>query len=305
MMPQFDLLGTLMRDLHYEFVKIYYLLLPVFFMLSIAVTWFRAPHGSIEFLNVLKRAIISTFLLAAFPEISQAIVFVADGITEKIDNMNTIDTMIRMAQEKSQGYSFSATSILLQFNDLIIAALSFLSFLVLYVARYITIAMYHFFWIFYMVTAPLLLLFNLFSSTQKITVNLFKGMIEVACWKIVWAILGAMLTALSFGNAYRTEGNYLTLMVMNFIIAIAMLSTPLLVRSLVGGGLESMSTLLGTTAVAAMVAAPARAGVFATTSRNVISNTSSFARNGFAKLKRSTFPTLPTLKDKNETKNKS
>jgi uncharacterized membrane protein HdeD (DUF308 family) len=90
-------------------------------------------------------------------------------------------------------------------------------------------------------------------------VNLFKGMIEVACWKIVWAILGAMLLALSFGNAYKAEGNYLTLIVMNFVIAIAMLMTPMMVKSLVGSGLQSMSSAIGAAAVTAMAAAPAKA----------------------------------------------
>lgn len=285
-MPQFELLGSLMKDLHQQFVTIYYLMLPVFFALSVAITWFKSPQGSIEFLDVLKRAVISTILLVAFPDISRAIIFVADGITEKIDAVNSLDTMVRMAQEKSEAYSASTTSLLLQFNDLIIAVLSFLSFLILYIARYITIAMYHFFWIFFMVSAPLLLLFNLFSSTSQITVNLFKGMMEVASWKIVWAILGAMLTALSFGDAYKAEGNYLTLIVMNFVIAIAMLATPMMVKSLVGSGLQSMSSTLGATAVAAMIAAPARAAMAATTSRKAINATGSFARNQVQRFQR-------------------
>lgn len=258
-MPDFNLLGTLMRDLHQEFVRIYYLMLPVFFALSIVVTWVRSPTGSIEFLDVLRRTVVSTVLLVAFPEISSAILFVADGIADRINGINSIDALIRMAQEKSETYSASPASLLLQFNDLIIACLSFLSYLVLYIARYLTIAMYHFFWIFFMVTAPLLLLFNLFPSTGQVTANLFKGMIEVACWKIVWAILGAMLSALSFGDAYRAEGNYLTLIVMNFVIAIAMLATPLLVRSLIGSGAQSMSSMVGQAATAAMIAAPTRA----------------------------------------------
>jgi hypothetical protein len=285
-MPQFELLGSLMKDLHQQFVTIYYLMLPVFFALSIAMAWFRSPQGSIEFLDILKRAVIATLLLVAFPDISRAIIYVADGITEKIDALNSIDVMVRMAQEKSEAYSASTTSLLLQFNDLIIAVLSFLSFLVLYIARYITIAMYHFFWIFFMVTAPLLLLFNLFASTSQITINLFKGMMEVASWKIVWAILGAMLTALSFGDAYKTEGNYLTLIVMNFVIAIAMLATPMMVKSLVGSGLQSMSSTLGATAVAAMVAAPARAAMVATKSRKALNATSSFARNQVQRFQR-------------------
>ncbi len=285
-MPQFELLGSLMKDLHQQFVTIYYLMLPVFFALSIAMAWFRSPQGSIEFLDILKRAVIATLLLVAFPDISRAIIYVADGITEKIDALNSIDVMVRMAQEKSEAYSASTTSLLLQFNDLIIAVLSFLSFLVLYIARYITIAMYHFFWIFFMVTAPLLLLFNLFASTSQITINLFKGMMEVASWKIVWAILGAMLTALSFGDAYKAEGNYLTLIVMNFVIAIAMLATPMMVKSLVGSGLQSMSSTLGATAVAAMVAAPARAAMVATKSRKAFNATSSFARNQVQRFQR-------------------
>lgn len=285
-MPQFELLGSLMKDLHQQFVTIYYLMLPVFFALSIAMAWFRSPQGNIEFVDILKRAVIATLLLVAFPDISRAIIYVADGITEKIDALNSIDMMVRMAQEKSEAYSASTTSLLLQFNDLIIAVLSFLSFLVLYIARYITIAMYHFFWIFFMVTAPLLLLFNLFVSTSQITINLFKGMMEVASWKIVWAILGAMLTALSFGDAYKAEGNYLTLIVMNFIIAIAMLATPMIVRSLVGSGLQSMSSTLGGATVAAMAAAPARTAMMAAQSRKAISTAGTFAQNQIQRFQR-------------------
>lgn len=284
-MPPFELLGPLANQLHQEFVRMYYLMLPAFFALSIAIGWFKSPQGSPDFLDSFKRAIISTLLLVALPDISQAIIGVCDGIAERIDHLNNLDVVIRMAETKAKSYSLSPKSVLLQFNDLIIATLSFLSFLVLYVARYITIAMYHFFWIFFMITSPLLLLFNLFKSTSQITVNLFRGMCEVASWKIVWAILGAMLAALSFGDAYRAEGNYLTLMVMNFIIAIAMLATPMVVRSLVGSGLHSMSSTLGPAAVAAMAAAPARAMTTVTTSRNVMNTTQSYMKSGFEKLR--------------------
>lgn len=278
-MAQFELLGSLARDLHQEFVNMYYLFLPVFFALAVAVAWFRSPSGSPEFLDIVKRAVVATILLAAFPDIANAILFVTEGVAEKIDKLNSLDTLIRMAQEKSDGYSVSVTSMILQFNDLIVATLSFLSYLILYIARYLTIAMYHFFWIFFMISAPLLLLFNLFEGTQQITKNLFKGMIEVACWKIVWAILGAMLAALSFGDAYRSEGSYLVLIVMNFVIAIAMLMTPAMVKSLVGSGVQSMSSALGAASVAAMAAAPAKAAMVASTSRNAISTAGNFVHS--------------------------
>ena len=74
--------------------------------------------------------------------------------------------------------------LLLSFPDLLIAILAFVSYLILYIARYLTIAMYHFYWIFYMVTSPLLLLFNLFPGTSQVTANLFTstlllGLIQV------------------------------------------------------------------------------------------------------------------------------
>ncbi len=275
-MPQFELLGTLARDLHQEFVTMYYLFLPVFFSLAVVLAWFKSPSGRPEFLDIVKRAVVATILLAAFPDIANAILFVTDGVAEKIDKLSGLDTLIRMAKEKSEGHSMSVTSVILQFNDLIIATLSFLSYLILYIARYLTIAMYHFFWIFYMISAPLLLLFNLFEGTQQITMNLFKGMIEVACWKIVWAILGSMLIALSFGNAYMSEGNYLVLIVMNFVIAIAMLMTPSMVKSIVGGGIQSMSSILSAASITAMAAAPARAATIVSTSRNALNSVGNF-----------------------------
>lgn len=277
-MPQFELLGSLMRDLHQEFVLMYYLLLPVFFTLAVAFAWFKSPSGSPEFLDILKRAIIATILLVAFPDIAKAIISVADGIAERVDKLNSLDAIIRMAEEKSQNYSASPTSILLQFNDLIIAVLSFISFLVLYVARYLTVAMYHFFWTFFLISAPLLLLFNIFQGTAQITKNLFKGMIEVACWKIVWAILGAMLSALSFGDAYQAEGNYLTLIVMNFVISVAMLMTPMMVKSIVGSGLQSMSSTIGAAAAGAMLATPTKTMTVAKTSRSAINTAGSFVQ---------------------------
>ena len=283
-MPDFGLLGPLMEQLHQEFVRMYYLMLPVFFSLALALAWFRTSGNAPDFLDVLKRAVISMILLVAFPDITRAIAFIAEDITNRIDAINSLDNVIRMAQAKAQSYSFTPTSILLQFNDLVIATLSFLSYLVLYIARYLTVAMYHFFWVFFTVTSPLMLLFNLFQGTSQITVNLFKGMLEVAAWKVVWAILGAMLTALSFGDAYKTDGNYVTLIVMNFVIAVAMLMTPMIVRSIVGAGLHGMSSSLGAAAITAMVAAPARSANVVTTRRGMINHTENFMREKVSRI---------------------
>lgn len=276
-MPHFEILGSLVVSLHQELVKIYYLILPVFFALSLLIGWARNPAGGPDFLDAVKRAVIATVLLVAFKDISQAILAVADGIADHIDNMSGLDSIMQMAAQKSQSYSHSSMTLILQFDDFIIALLSFASYLVLYFARYITVAMYYFFWIFLSVSSPLLIAFYLFPATSNITGNLFRSMCEVASWKICWAILSAMLTALSFGDIYRTEGSYLTLIVMNFVIALAMLGTPLLVRSLVGHGIAAMAPGLGAAAIATMAAAPAKLSTTILKGRHELSLVSGYA----------------------------
>lgn len=284
-MPNLELLGPLMERLYQEFVGLYYLMLPVCFALSVALTWFRSPQGSPEFMDSLKRVIVTTLLLAAFPEISKTILFIANGIAEKIDSTAGLEQVIEAARGKVEDYSFSGKSVIIAFGDLIIATISFASFLILYCARYLMIAIYHFYWVFYMVAAPLLLLFNVFTGTANITKNLFKGMIEVASWKIVWAILSAMMTSLSLGDAYKTEGNYVTLIVLNFVIAIAMLFTPMFVKSLAEGGASATAGVFSQAATAAMMATPARTVQVAAKSKSVAQAAQTWSSNQIQRFK--------------------
>ena len=294
-MEDFSLLGSLASQLHQEFTRLFYLFLPVFFALAIGIDWFRNPSGSPDFLDTLKRAIIATLLVVGFDEISHAVIGITSGVADKISDMSGLDSILKMAGEKCKTYTLSTTSLILGFNDMIVALLSFLSYIVLFIARYISVALYHFMWLLLSILSPLLILFNLFRGTQGIVVNLFRSLIEVASWKIVWAVLSAMLTALSFGNAYAADGNYLTVILLNFIIALAMLGTPLLVKSLVGSGVSSMSESLGMGAVVAMVAAPAKAATVLSLGREVLSDTAGWSRHmgqqAFSHLRGTSSPT--------------
>lgn len=289
-MINFELLGPLMERLYQDFVSIYYIMLPVCFALSIAAVWFKSPQGSPEFVDALKRVFVTTLILSAFPEIANAILFISSGIADCVDQSAGLEQVIEVVKYKIDNYSLSKASLLISFNDLLIATISFVSFLVMYCARYLMIAIYHFYWIFFMVAAPLLLLFNVFSGTAYITKNLFKGMIEVASWKIVWAILSAMMTSLSLGDAYKTDGNYITLIILNFIIAIAMLFTPMFVKSLVEGGANSTAGFLGQAANTAMMATPVRGVKIATETKKAAQAAKTFTSNQIQRFKPKTLP---------------
>ena len=273
-MENFELLGALAQKLHSELRNTYYLMLPIFFCLSLVVTWLKAPTGGPDFIEAVKRVFIATLLLAGFQEITDTILFVTSGLAEKISDMQGLDMFMQMAGDKARSYPASPTSLVFAFNDLIVATLSFLSYIILYVARFVMVAVYHFSWVFLSLIAPIMLLFHLFSP--KITLNLFKSMIEVASWKVVWAILSAMLAALPFGNAYATSGNYLTVIVLNFVIAISMLCTPMIVKSLVGGGFSAFADTLGPLTTAAMLATPAKATSLMKVGRGALETTKGY-----------------------------
>jgi hypothetical protein len=284
-MENFALLGSLAERLHLEFQNMFYVLLPVFFMLAIVFDWFRNPAGSADFIETLKRAIVATILVVGYQEIANAILAITSGIADRISDMSGLDSIMQMASEKAKTYSMSTTSLLLGFNDLVVSIITFLSYVILFIARYITVALYHFMWLFLSILSPILILFHLFRGTSQITVNLFKSLIEVASYKIIWAVLSAMITSLAFGQAYQADGNYLTIVLINFIIALAMLSTPLVVKSLVGGGLSSMSEALGMGAAVAMVAAPVKAATVVSSGREIMGNPNGFGnylKNQFA-----------------------
>ena len=256
-MDHFALLGSVAVKVHAEMRSIYYLLLPVFFMLSIALVWFQHPSGGPDFLDKVKRVIIATLLLVGFAEITDAMLFVANGISDKIDNLSGLDAILQMASEKARSYSQKNLMPILGFDDLMIAGISYLSWLVLYVARFIMVAVYHFSWVFLSIIAPLVLLFHVFSS--HMTLKFFTTMAEIASWKIAWSILSAMLKALPFGDWYGNGGDYLTVVVLNLVIALAMLGTPLVVHSIVAGGFATMAAGLNGLTASAMLAAPAKA----------------------------------------------
>ena len=72
-------------------------------------------------------------------------------------------------------------------------------------------------------------------------------MCEVASWKIVWSIMAVLFTTMPYSKYYEAYGNSVGNLVMvgtiNFIIAVCMIFTPLIVKSLTSG---NVSYLAGT-----------------------------------------------------------
>ncbi len=261
MMPNLEVLGTLVQDLFQGLSQLFYIMLPVAILFSVIFSFLRS--GEPNYPDILRRTFVATLLIISFPEVSNCILDVCDGIASKIDDMSGLEAFMKIAQEKSLGYSVAKKVLLLKFDGFFMAVLSFASFALLYIAKYITVLLYYFYWGLLSIAAPLMILCYIFPTTAKITANLYKGLIEVASWKIIWAILSAMLKSISFGFIYENEQSYLSLVAMNFIIAIALLFTPRILRSLIGEGVQSTAANIGATAVSGVLMAVAPAAKFA------------------------------------------
>ena len=253
-MDNFELLAPMAKGLYFELRTLYFLILPLVFITSLIITWVQ---GTGDFLDKVKRVFIGTLLLISFPEITQAILDITNGLADKIDDMSGLENVMKNASSKMKEYQKPSFKSLLIFGDMLVAVLSYLSYLVLYCARFIMVAIYHFSWSFLTILSPVILLFHVFSS--KMTISLFKSMVEIASWKVVWAILSVILNALSWGDTLKLEGNYLTLIVMNFVIALCMVGTPLVVRSIVGSGFSAFASGLTPLVAMTMVSVKANA----------------------------------------------
>jgi hypothetical protein len=185
MIAHLEVLGSLVRDLHAGMSGLFYAMMPLAILWFIIVGYLKS--GDVGFPEVVKRSFVAALLLVSFPEVSNLILDICDGIALKIDNMSGLETVMRMAGEKVNSYAFAKNVLLLQFDDLFIAVLSFLSFVFLCIARYITVALYYFYWVLLSVLSPLMIFCYIFPSTAGITRNLYQGLIEVACWKILWS----------------------------------------------------------------------------------------------------------------------
>lgn len=215
------------------------MLLPIF-LLSILMAYSRDLGIAGAAVVKIRRLFVTAFLLLLFPHVSSAVQTLGYEIALSIDNLIGIDQLIEAASRKAKEHTFSYNLLLGPANDILVAGLVLVSYVILYVARFLILALQHFYWLLLVSLAPLLILLNMFEATSSITRNLFRQLVQVACWPIIWAVLSAFLKALPYASAYATPGGYTTLVTMNFIIAVALLFTPFVTSQLCEGAVTGV-----------------------------------------------------------------
>lgn len=243
----FDYLPEVCRELHGQLLQIYWILIVPFCVLLIIFEFFKMPDGNPNAGDIIKRAVISMILLFSFNETMNLIAMVGDGITDKI---NGVKSLWDLMGELGKNYEDNSVS-WLKFREAVIFILSLVSYIVAYLGVFVANVLIHFVWAVLYICSPLMILMYVSKTTSFVTSNLYKGLINVMVWKVLWSILAIML--LKLATAPQTGGwdNFLTAILINLCIGVSMLFIPFATKSLIYDGMSSAASALAAVPTAA------------------------------------------------------
>lgn len=250
-------LATEAQKLHAIFQGAFFMLVTVFLLLAIILDYFRIPLGGAPgFSTLVARCLIATMLLIAMPEIMNAVANITDAIAYEVGDLNNFKFVLSRMGDKLKTLSWSWTSV----KDMVTLMISFLTFFILYISVYFADAAFLYTWTLIYVFSPIILALFVLPVTSGGTSAMFRSMIEVSLWKIVWASMAALLwsTALSDINKPEYHIDFLTAIVMNLMLALSVLMTPFLVRGLFSTGISGAASALQNMAMASAALTPVR-----------------------------------------------
>jgi len=245
------------KKIHEIFTGYFYLLVTVLMLLGITVEYFKWPIGQIpNFGTLVGRALIAALLLHAYPDITNIIADVIDAVAGRLGDLNNFKLILDRMGDKLGELSLSWVS----FKETVMLLISFLTFFILYFSIHIADSFYIYVWVMLYVFSPLLIALFVLPVTASATSALFRSLIEVAAWKIVWSVIATLLwsSALSQINTQGSQVSFLTAIGFNIILAGSLLLTPFVVHALAGSGLAQMGKDLSALTIGGMTISPGR-----------------------------------------------
>lgn len=168
--------------LHEIFSSFFYSIVLLMITFGVVMNFFKMPLGQVpEFFQLVGRAVIAAFILAALPEIMNFLADITDELSTQIGQINNFKVVVGRLGEKIGTLTWSWVS----FKDSVLLLISYLTFFILYVSVYIADAMYLLIWTLLYIFSPLLIAAFTLPSTAAATKGLFQSLIEVCLWKVL------------------------------------------------------------------------------------------------------------------------
>ncbi len=227
-----------------EIVEIYWVLITIIVVVTIILNFFKVAEGNFNPAQIIKRTIISMILLWTFDETINVIGTVTEAVISKIGGIENWQSTFLEAQKKLE----SKAPLLFKYRQLIIYILNIVCFLVSLIGYYVINVVINFVYTILYVLSPLLILAYIPESTSYITKNLYKGILNVCSWKILWSILGVLLFKLTTVPEIQQLDGLIMQALINLCIGISMLLIPFFANSLLSDGGSGMAAMMATVA---------------------------------------------------------
>ena len=267
----FEYLGTAGAELHGEMVKMYWVLLVPFVLLLFAIELLRDENPNAR--DIFRRVVISVIMLLTFDWCLNSIASIGDAITDQINGLEQLAEVL-----KKLGPNTSGQDSWFSLRETAIYIFSLAAYIVAYLGFFVATALTHFVWTILYVCSPLMILMYVSRSTAYVTTSLYKGLIQVVVWKVLWSILGVLLLKLAIQPQVSGMEDYLMAIVMNLCIGVSMLFIPLATKSLISDGMSGVATTLAMApAIAAAGAVKVTASRFAAKATASMKSTAVFA----------------------------
>lgn len=230
------------KTIHSQMVQVYWIMLPALVAFLLVLEMLKGQGQSPNANEIVRRTVISILLLISFGFVVNTIAMLSDGITARIDQTQNLWETIKQMGPNSQGESDG----LFDMRGHVVYFFSIGAYLIAYIGFFASVALMNFVWAILYVCAPLMILCYIPPITAGIVGNLYRGLVSVATWKILWTLLGSLLLKLAITPKDAGIDNVFLSMVMNLLIGVSMLLIPLFTKSLIGDGLQSASAALAT-----------------------------------------------------------
>lgn len=243
------------KHIHELFANFFYSIVLTLLLLGVVLNYFRMPLGQVpEFLTLVGRAIIAAFLLAAFPEIMNALADLTDQLARDVGQLNNFKLVVGRLGEKIGTFTWSWVSV----KDSVLLLISYMTFFLVYVSVYMADALFFFTWTLLYIFSPVLIAAFVLPSTAQATKGMFQALFEVSCWKVAWSVLAALLWSFALSEINRPEYDvdFLTAILLNILLAFSVIATPMIVGKLLRGGLHSGAATLGGAVLGALALTP-------------------------------------------------
>lgn len=234
----FDYLSDVGRGLHAELVSVYWVLLVPLVLLLLIIEFLKDENPNVR--EILRRTVISVVLLYSFDFTLNSIATVGDAITEKIDGLQKLWDVLKNLGPNYQG----ASNEWFNFRETALYIFSIAAYIIAYLGFFISNALIHFVWTILFICSPLMILAFVARQTQHVTVSLYKGLVQVILWKILWSILGVLLLKLAMNPQITGMEDYLMSIIVNLSIGLSMLFVPIATKSLISDGMEGAASAI-------------------------------------------------------------